>query len=183
VRGAETGREGGSEGRGLLDAVRALVRRFSISERADVVCCGVTVAQAAALEALARAGAMRLGDLGRRLGIAPSTLTRNLARIEEAGLVARVPDPEDGRAFRVALTAAGRKVAERLERQEEAFAEEVLSRLPPERRERALEGLRELMRAVREATESCCPGAFDHLMEDFPRDDRADGVPCCEVRS
>ena len=30
---------------------------------------------------------MRLGDLGVRLGIAPSTLTRNLARIQERGLV------------------------------------------------------------------------------------------------
>ena len=36
----------------LRAAIRALVRRFGVSERADVACCGVTVAQAAALEAL-----------------------------------------------------------------------------------------------------------------------------------
>ena len=34
--------------------------------------------------------------------------------------------------------------------------------------ERALAGLSDLLLAVREATEACCPGAFDHLMTDFP---------------
>ena len=51
----------------LTDAIRALVRRFSLAERADIACCGMTVAQAATLEALA-GGGLRLGELGRRLG-------------------------------------------------------------------------------------------------------------------
>jgi hypothetical protein len=36
----------------LRALVAALVRRFSLSERADVECCGLTVAQSATLEAL-----------------------------------------------------------------------------------------------------------------------------------
>jgi DNA-binding MarR family transcriptional regulator len=151
----------------LRAAVRALVRRFSVSERADVTCCGVTVAQAAALEALATERAMRLGDLGRRLGIAPSTLTRNLARLESAGFVTRAADPEDARAGRVALTARGRRAAAGVAAQEEGFARRVLERIPAERRTRVVESLAELLAAVREATEECCPGAFDHLMEGF----------------
>jgi len=86
-----------SEAARLRAAIRALVRRFAVSERADVACCGVTVAQAAALEALGAEGPTRLRDLGRRLGIAPSTLTRNLARLEASGLVERAADPEDAR--------------------------------------------------------------------------------------
>jgi len=148
-----------------------LVRRFSVSERADVSCCGVTVAQAATLETLRLEGPMRLGALGRRLGITPSTLTRNLVRLEEAGLVARVEDADDGRALRVALSAAGRRAADRLERQEEAFAEAVLASLPRHRRPVIVEAMRDLLGAVRAATESCCPGAFDHLMEEFPREE------------
>ncbi len=159
------------EARQLLGAVRGLVRRFSVSERADVSCCGLTVAQAATLETLRAEGAMRLGALGRRLGITPSTLTRNLARLEESGLVARVEDRDDGRALCVALTAAGRRAAEKLERQEEAFAEAVLARLPEHRRLVVGGALRDLLSAVRAATESCCPGAFDHLMEGFPREE------------
>jgi DNA-binding MarR family transcriptional regulator len=149
----------------LRAAVRALVRRFAVAERADVSCCGLTVAQAAALEALAE-GPTRLSDLGRRLGIAPSTLTRNLARLEASGLVEREGDAEDGRSFRVRLSRAGRRAACDVEAQEEAFARQVLERIPAERRAAVVESLGELLAAVREATEGCCPGAFEHLMEE-----------------
>src|SRR6188474_1627468 len=86
------------DARQLLRHVRALVRRFAVSERADVFCCGMTIAQAATLETLRLEGPLRMGDLGRRLGIAPSTLTRNLRRLLESGYVKREADGSDGRA-------------------------------------------------------------------------------------
>jgi DNA-binding MarR family transcriptional regulator len=144
--------------------IATLVRRFSLSERADVSCCGVTVAQAATLEALAREP-VRLGPLAKRLGISPSTLTRNLERLEKDGLVAREPDPEDARASRVRRTGAGERAARRVADQELAFAVKVLARLGKERRGEVMRALGELLAAVREATEECCPGAFDHLLE------------------
>jgi DNA-binding MarR family transcriptional regulator len=146
----------------LREAIRALVRRFSLAERADMSCCGMTVAQAATLEALTE-GDMRLHDLGKRLGIAPSTLTRNLARLEERGLVVKELDPIDRRAQRVALTEAGCAAADGVRRQEETFARSVLDRLPHGSATDALETLDNLLIAVRSATEACCPGAFDHL--------------------
>ena len=151
----------------LRSAIRGLVRRFGVSERADVSCCGVTVAQAAALEALFGHGPMRLSDLGRRLGIAPSTLTRNLERLVEGGLVARQADGRDARAARVRLTAAGRRAALGVAEREADFARQVLERIPEGRRAAVVESLGELLAAVRGATEACCPGAFDHLMEGF----------------
>lgn len=169
-------RDASSDPRRLLAAIRALVRRFSVSERADVSCCGMTVAQAATLEALRAAGPLRMGALSRRLGITPSTLTRNLGRLEEEDLVSRLPDAEDARSFRVALTAEGRRAAARLERLETAFARAILDLVPAGRRSGLLEGLTALLDAVREATESCCPGAFDHLMDDARGRPRA-----CEV--
>jgi DNA-binding MarR family transcriptional regulator len=153
----------------LRAGLRALVRRFSVSERADIVaCCGMTVAQGAALEALRAEGPMRLGALGRRLGVAPSTLSRNLTRLQESGAVIRQPEPNDGRASRVALTAAGRRAAERIRSEEGSFARGILRRLAPGRRRPVVRALVELLEAVRAETESCCPGAFDHLMEGFP---------------
>jgi DNA-binding MarR family transcriptional regulator len=149
----------------LRSSFTALLRRFSISERADVQCCGMTVAQAATLEALGREGGLRLGRLGKLLGIAPSTLTRNLTRLEQAGLVRRTSDQEDGRAAQVELTEKGRRIRLRLEAMEDEFARRVLERLSPESRERALEGLSALLEAVRAETEGCCPGAFDHLVD------------------
>jgi DNA-binding MarR family transcriptional regulator len=154
----------------LRSAIQALVRRFSVSERADVECCGLTVAQAATLEALQATPGMRLSDLGRRLGITASTLTRNLARLETEGLVCRIPDPGDGRAFRVALTATGDRAAESVGKQGVDFAAEVLARLPEGDRAAAVSALERLLEAVREATEDCCPEAFVHLMKDFARD-------------
>jgi len=170
--------QGETDGRRLLAGVRALVRRFAVSERADVECCGMTVAQAATLEALEAGGAMRLGALGRRLGIKASTLTRNLSRLESAGLVAKVGEPEDARAVRVDLTEAGRRAAQRLWKQEAAFAEAVLAALPSARRRAVLDGLADLLGAVRQATEACCPGAFDHLMKDFPKGCGDDAERC-----
>jgi DNA-binding MarR family transcriptional regulator len=116
---------------------------------------------------------MRLGDLGARLGIAPSTLTRNLARLEERGLVRRVPERADARAFRAALTPAGERAAAEVLRQDEAFAEGIIERLPARKRRATLDAFEGLLVAVRDATESCCPGAFDHLMTGIPRDGHA----------
>ena len=171
--------ETAGDGRRLLRSVRALVRRFAVSERADVACCGMTVAQAATLETLLAEPRLRLGDLGRRLGISASTMSRNLARLEDTGLVARDADADDARAARVVLTLAGRRKARQLALQEEAFAEDVLKRLPAAHRTALLSSLNELLEAVRGATEDCCPGAFDHLMKDFPRGKRGnDGEAC-----
>jgi len=138
-----------------------------------VACCAMTVAQAATLETLASEGPMRLSDLGTRLGIAPSTLTRNLRRLEERGLVKRSPVREDKRAFRVRLTPAGERAAGSVLRQDEAFAASIVERFPAGTRRIVLDALDGLVVAVRDATESCCPGAFDHLMTGIPRKGRA----------
>jgi len=152
-----------SQAHRLREAIRALVRRFSLAERADMSCCGMTVAQAATLEALTDGG-LRLSDLGKRLGIAPSTLTRNLARLEERSLIRKERDPIDGRAQRVALTNAGFVAAGEVRRQEEVFARSVLNRLPQGSTADALTALENLLNAVRSASEACCPGAYDHLV-------------------
>ena len=152
----------------LHKGIRALVRRFSLAERSDMNCCGMTVAQAATLQVLADED-LRLGELSKRLGITASTLTRNLARLEERGLVCRVRDPDDGRAQRVALSEAGREAAREVRLQEESFAKSVLECLPEDSVAATLASFNQLLSAVRRATESCCPGAYDHLMSNMPR--------------
>jgi DNA-binding MarR family transcriptional regulator len=152
----------------LQSDIRALVRRFSLAERADVGCCGMTVAQAATLQALA-AEDLRLSDLSKRLGITASTLTRNLGRLEDRGLVRRSPDPNDRRALRVSLTRAGHEAAIEVERQEAEFARTVLENLPSDSVASTLAAFSRLLVAVRRATHDCCPGAYDHLMTDIPR--------------
>ena len=154
------------EAQRLIKAIRCLVRRFSVSERADVSCCGMTVAQAATLEVLKLEGAMGLSVLGRRLGISPSTLSRNLQRLEERGLVQRIANPDDARAAIAALTPDGERAAGELEEREIRSAGAILDRLSPDRRVTVVQGLEDLLGAIREATESCCSGAYDHLIHE-----------------
>jgi DNA-binding MarR family transcriptional regulator len=139
-----------------------------VAERSDMSCCGMTVAQAATLQVLSDED-LRLGELSTRLGISASTLTRNLSRLEERDLLRRISDPDDGRAQRVALTESGRAAAREVRLQEEAFARSVLECLPGDTVAETLTTFNELLSAVRRATESCCPGAYDHLMRDMPR--------------
>ena len=138
----------------------------------------MTVAQAAALEALSHADGLRSGELGRRLGITPSTMTRNLSRLIDRGLVETHRDPADGRISTVRLTPAGRQAADGVLRQEESFFDLVLAQLPEDRTEDVVDALELLWAAVRDATERCCPGAFDHLMADQPVCERSPTHDC-----
>jgi DNA-binding MarR family transcriptional regulator len=52
-------------------------------------------------------GPVRLSELAAQTHMDASTVSRHVRTMENAGLVERRPDPEDGRAFRVQLTAAG----------------------------------------------------------------------------
>ena len=66
----------------------------------------------AALATLHRCGPLRLGDLALREGVAPPTLTRMVAVLEEGGHLTRRPDPDDRRAVQVSITAAGSELVE-----------------------------------------------------------------------
>lgn len=52
---------------------------------------------------------MRVGDLSQALRVTVSGTSRLVDRIEQAGLLARQPDPDDRRAVRAALTPAGKR--------------------------------------------------------------------------
>jgi MarR family transcriptional regulator for hemolysin len=149
-----------------MERIRALVRRFSIVERADLSCCGMTVAQAATLDVLSRESKLRLGELGRRLGISNSTLTRNIERLQQRRLVETSPDPADGRASIVELSPEGRVAAAEVARIEDGFARAVVADLDGDSTAEIVRLLDRLLVAIRRASDDCCPGAFDHLMPD-----------------
>lgn len=87
------------QARGLHRSTRALLRR-PVSDRAGA-------AAEAVLALLAEVGEVRPGALACRVGASPSVLSRQLADLEEAGLVDRRADPDDGRAHLVRTSADG----------------------------------------------------------------------------
>jgi len=62
---------------------------------------------------LADEGPQRLGALATAFGLDPSTITRQVQALEEAGMAARETDPSDRRASILDLTPSGREVLER----------------------------------------------------------------------
>ncbi|MFB7497183.1 MarR family winged helix-turn-helix transcriptional regulator [Streptomyces sp. NPDC056161] len=54
-------------------------------------------------------GRQRATDLAAYIGVGKATMSRQLRALEELGLVAREPDPGDGRAWLVNLTDEGRR--------------------------------------------------------------------------
>ena len=62
---------------------------------------------------LADEGPQRLGALATAFGLDPSTITRQVQALEEAGLAARETDPSDRRASILDLTESGREVLDR----------------------------------------------------------------------
>jgi DNA-binding MarR family transcriptional regulator len=59
---------------------------------------------------------LRMGELARRARLSKQTMTTMVRLLEREQLVRREPDPDDGRAFRIVLTAKARRfepVAER----------------------------------------------------------------------
>jgi DNA-binding MarR family transcriptional regulator len=151
-------------GRELMRRIRVLVRRFSLAERADIACCGLTVAQAATLEVLQQEGEARLSTVARRLGIDNSTVTRNIGRLKDLELVETEAVPTDRRATVARLSDDGRRAVARVARIEADFARSITDDLGPEGTASTIETLDRLLGSVRSASESCCPGAFDHLM-------------------
>src|SRR5689334_22056078 len=85
--------------------------------------------------ALARlSGRLRLGDLAAAEGIAPSTLTRMVAELEDLGYVRRDADPRDARASTLAITPEGHETLEQLREEGTALLTQWLMQLSPEQR-------------------------------------------------
>lgn len=64
------------------------------------------------LLSFSRRGALPLGKMGKRLMIHPTSVTNIIDRLEQQGLVRRVPHPTDGRTTLAELTDEGRRLAE-----------------------------------------------------------------------
>jgi DNA-binding MarR family transcriptional regulator len=93
---------------------------------------GLSLTSAATLTTLERGGPRRLTALAAREGVTQPAMTQLVARLQDAGLVDRVPDAADGRVVYVRITAEGQAV---LARRRAVRAERVaalLTRLSPD---------------------------------------------------
>jgi DNA-binding MarR family transcriptional regulator len=90
--------------------------RAALERSMEAVGVGRTIGRSTLLRALyfAEGEPLSQNEIGRQLAVTPATVTYMLTGLEKEGLVTRVRMEEDRRSFQVALTDAGREMAERL---------------------------------------------------------------------
>jgi len=120
---------------GVIDVTRLRVALARLSRRLRRhALAGLTPTQLAALSTVEQTGPLRLGDLAAAEGIAPSTLTRMVAVLEELGYVRRDADPRDARASTLAITPQGHETLEHLREEGTALLTKWLAQLSAEQR-------------------------------------------------
>lgn len=70
----------------------------------------LTMPESLALSRLDRAGSATSSELARAERISPQSMGTTIAELERRALVAREPDPGDGRRIVLSITAAGRRL-------------------------------------------------------------------------
>ena len=117
-------------------AVRRGVVRLGRRLRLERPAHDVTLLQLAVLAELNDAGPLTPGQLAAAQRVQPQSLTRVLATLEASGLIARQPDPGDGRRVLLAVTEAGLDALRRDVGQRDTWlAEAMAARLTPTEQE------------------------------------------------
>ncbi len=85
------------------------------ADRAMMAAAGITTAQAAVLSIVAADAPVSQRGVARKLGLNESAMTAMTARLLKMGLLQRLPDPTDSRAWSLQLSAEGRTALKRIE--------------------------------------------------------------------
>jgi DNA-binding MarR family transcriptional regulator len=100
---------------GIVDRMNGLTRRFKRSLEDVIAEHDLTWEEWDVLGALRRAGPpfrRSAGELAKLSELSSGAMTNRLDRLEQAGLVRRLPDPNDRRGIQVELTAKGKRLYE-----------------------------------------------------------------------
>jgi DNA-binding MarR family transcriptional regulator len=94
---------------GLPSQLRLAVMRLGRRLRQEAV-GDITASQLSALATVERRGPLSLGELAEVERVAPPSMTRIAARLEERGLVVRTVDAADRRVARMAISESGERL-------------------------------------------------------------------------
>src|SRR3954452_17189591 len=95
----------------------------------------LTFSQLSALTSLQLAGALTPRELADVERVQPPTMTKIVGKLEDRGLVARIPHPTDGRQVILAATEQGRAVYAQFERARNEWLARELASLSPDDRD------------------------------------------------
>ncbi|HYJ98674.1 MAG TPA: MarR family transcriptional regulator [Burkholderiaceae bacterium] len=137
--------------------LREVARLYTRAQRVVADCCKTTNTQCHLLGELGRAGPLPLSELGSRVMLEKSWVSRAVETMAERGLVTKEPNPADARSWLVTLTADGERTVAALDRTLDEHAEKLLETLNERERAAVENSLLLLMKALREdAAAMCC---------------------------
>lgn len=137
-----------------LDRLAELLRAQAWKRQGE---SGLNPTQQAVLRQLdAQPNGLRLSQLAAALGVSAASLSDTVSALERRGDVVRRPDPDDGRASRIRLAAAGRRRRARLGRENSASATLVAALTSSQQGEL----LRLLLLLIRQAQDSGLASGF-----------------------
>ena len=148
----------------ILDQQIAVVRGFSrfytrlvglLNE--GILKSAYSLTEVRILFELAHRDSLSASDLVRELGLDAGYLSRVLKRFEARGLLARSPAPQDARQTLLALTAAGRKAFEPLDRASHDEISQMLQALDAPGRDRLVKSMQAIERLLGGRAEPAVP--------------------------
>ena len=146
----------------LIGRLMRASRLLQLEVERSLAMFDLTISEFNTLNALRRAGPPhRLSpkDVGVSLLFSSGGLTKLLERLESRGLVAREPNPDDGRGVFVSLTPAGKHLQEQAMAAHQVNEEALLTPLTRVQREDLNSILRDLLIAFEASTGRMRPGA------------------------
>jgi DNA-binding MarR family transcriptional regulator len=156
---------------GLL---REVARLYTRAQRVVADCCRTTSTQCHLLTELGRSGPLPLSELGTRVSLEKSWVSRAVEAMAARGLVSKEPNPLDARSWLVTLTADGERTVRELNQTLDDHAQQLLASLSERERAAVETSLLTLLKALREdPAATCC------LPPQAQREPTQDSKSCC----
>jgi DNA-binding MarR family transcriptional regulator len=134
----------------LQERLAGFVRAFGLHQPEQTPCGQpIPVSEAHALIELAHDAPFTQAELGRRLRLEKSTISRLVDQLAARGWITRGRDPRDGRATSLLLTPAGQRAAANLATSRRRKFADLLAAIPDTERDAVLHALKTLTEALR----------------------------------
>ncbi|SHL11173.1 DNA-binding transcriptional regulator, MarR family [Pseudonocardia thermophila] len=111
--------------------LRRVVVRLARTLNGSAVAEGLSPTQASILATIGFRGPMQPAAIAEAEGVNPTMLSRMLTKLDERGLIRRLPHPGDQRAVLVEATPAGQQTCDRIRAARTEMVKELLRELPP----------------------------------------------------
>ena len=112
---------------------------------------GLSLTEASCLAVIGRRGPLPLNEIAASEHLSAPSVTKTIARLEEAGLITRLNDPTDRRVSMVSLSKPGKQLVDQIRSRRNAFLLLRLTELSPEDLEAVETALPVLERLAAEA--------------------------------